>query len=1077
MATIDKVSGVSFTDFLSVDDISSSNIAAIDGVLAPATGALLLDTTYGSGAEAAYSVRKLRSAYTGAAIQVQDAVGGSTYDIGFDVNNNLDTATLLAIAGTTELRVSIWYDQSGNGNDASQPTVINRPIIVSAGGTLVEQENRAAINFPRILTETLYAGTLGGQTSTFFSVFTPDNGNSQWIFNFDSDNTPALRSEGPFSFTDFVDGVSYSGEYKSGDFFERILIRGESFATQTSPEFKFNSRASSFAPSNSGRNHMQEAIIYSSVKSASDNVSIQENIGSYFTKNIPTLDTYTGAQAAYSLRKLRTAYTGSAIQVQDNVGSAAIDVSFDVFGELNTVQLSEYGGSNDVFVVKWYDQSGNGNDAEQTSSSSRPKIYDGTTGVVTENGKPAVQFDGTDDFMLSALQFTNTDKTIEIVYTPQESASYAFGILNVNPITRARFYLQTGSATANFAEGNPSVVNSVSSNQTQQIFYMDWTNSNYEFNFAVNGNTVSSATGNANTPIGVKYMLGALNLANDTPFGSAFGKYQEVIIYDSNESANRTGIESSINTFYDIFTPIKDPLLLNSFPGSAAAYSLRKLGSSYSRSAVLVQDNVGGAPKAIAFDSSNNLDSAELIAYGGINDVFVSVFYDQSGNGNDLIQNSSSVRPKIYDGSTQSVVVNNTKASLSFAAGDFMADTGWNGASTSYIFNVLQSNGGNISPRIGVDVGSFTEYYGLGVSGNNGASSAGITSLSQFSNGVPIGATRGVMWDAMQSQNVLTVSGDFSSWTGGFGLTRSGQKMYELGQEFIIYNADKSSERTGIESNIGNYYGLVLAKLLDAYSGAKAGYSLRLLSNSYTGSAIQVQDNALGSTQDIGFDSNGNLDTAALAAYGGSNDVFVSKWYDQSGNGNDASQNTSSARPKVYDGSTGSVILENGKPAVEFNGSSTYFPISISGLNLNSVTVNTVARSNNNSSNRMQFTLGTDTNVRFWNYFQSGFNRFYYGPVTPTIQYGSADTNQHLFSFIAGSTAGGGTMFRDSVSSGTTLPLKSGAMNTTQMRIGAYHNNGIIWSGTMQEFIVYPVDQTNNRTEIETNVNNYYSIY
>jgi len=1064
MATIDKVSGVSFTDFLSVDDISSSNIAAIDGVLAPAKGALLLDTTYGSGAEAAYSVRKLRSAYTGAAMQVQDTVGGATSEIGFDINNNLDTATLLAIAGTTELRVSIWYDQSGNGNDASQPTVINRPIIVSAGGTLVEQENRAAINFRRVGGETLYAGTLGGQTSTFFSVFTPDNAGSEWIFNFDSDNNPALRSEGPFSFTDFVDGVSYSGEYKSGDFFERILIRGESFAAQTSPEFKLNSRTSSFAPSNPGQNHMQEAIIYSSVKSASDNVSIQENIGSYFTKNIPTLDTYTGAQAAYSLRKLRTAYAGSAIQVQDNVGSAVRDVSFDVFGELNTVQLSEYGGSNDVFVVKWYDQSGNGNDAEQTSSSSRPKIYDGTTGVVTENGKPAVNFDGTNDFLDSVGLSETTLTSFHVAKPDQTNSGDALLCFDGNTGNGFFRYNSNGTMRVNFFGGINTTTNYTASQNL--VFAL------YGTSVAVGYNGATAETGSATgiTTTGVRIgQKGNVDYFN--------GNAQEIVLYPSDQANNRTGIESSINTFYDIFTPIKDPLLLNSFPGSAAAYSLRKLGSSYSGSAVLVQDNVGGAPKAIAFDSSNNLDSAELIAYGGVNDVFVSVFYDQSGNGNDLRQNSSSVRPKIYDGSTQSVVVNNTKASLSFAAGDFMADTGWNGASTSYIFNVLQSNGGNQWPRIGIDVGSTTEYYGFGVNGNNGASSAGIPNIAHVTNGVPIGVTRGVMWDAMQSQNVLTVSGDFSSWTGGFGLTRSGQKMYEFGQEFIIYNADKSSERTGIESNIGNYYGLVLAKLLDAYSGAQAGYSLRLLSNSYTGSAIQVQDNALGSTQDIGFDSNGNLDTAALAAYGGSNDVFVSKWYDQSGNGNDASQNTSSARPKVYDGSTGSVILENGKPAVEFNGSSTYFPISISGLNLNSVTVNTVARSNNNSSNRMQFTLGTDTQLRFWNYFQSGFNRFYYGPVTPTIQYGSADTNQHLFSFIAGSTAGGATMFRDSVSSGTTLPLKSGAMNTAQMRIGAYHNNGIIWSGTIQEFIVYPVDQTNNRTEIETNVNNYYSIY
>jgi len=296
---------------------------------------------------------------------------------------------------------------------------------------------------------------------------------------------------------------------------------------------------------------MQEYILYVTSKSA-DKTSIEENVGDYFTQNTPLLDTYSGAAAAYSLRLLDSTYTGSAIRVRRSSDNTEQDINFNVFGELDTVSLTAFAGTGDAFVKTWYDQSGNSKDATQTTTASQPQIVS-SGAVIVENGKPAVQFDGANDFMLSALQFTNTDKTIEIVYTPEESASFAFGILNVNTITRARFYLQTGSATANFVEGNPGVFNSVSSTQTQQLFYMDWTNSNYQFNFAADGNTVSSATGNANTPVGVKYMLGAINNGGDGPFGSALGKYQEVIIYDSDESANRTDIETNINTFYNIY--------------------------------------------------------------------------------------------------------------------------------------------------------------------------------------------------------------------------------------------------------------------------------------------------------------------------------------------------------------------------------------------------------------------------------------------------------------------------------------------------------------------------------------------
>ena len=108
--------------------------------------------------------------------------------------------------------------------------------------------------------------------------------------------------------------------------------------------------------------------------------------------------------------------------------------------------------------------------------------------------------------------------------------------------------------------------------------------------------------------------------------------------------------------------------------------------------------------------------------------------------------------------------------------------------------------------------------------------------------------------------------------------------------------------------------------LLDAYTGATAGYSLRRLSSTYTGFAIKVQDNVGGATLDVGFNINRGLDTAAIAIYGGVNDVFVETWYDQSGNGNNAVQATSANRPKIYDGATGVVTGSiSGKPTIFFD--------------------------------------------------------------------------------------------------------------------------------------------------------------
>jgi hypothetical protein len=139
------------------------------------------------------------------------------------------------------------------------------------------------------------------------------------------------------------------------------------------------------------------------------------------------LDTYTGAAAAYSLRKLRTLYTGDAVEVYN--GSSYADIGFDGSGELDTVALAAHCGSNDGFVSKWYDQSGNTNTAAQTTTANMPKIYDGTTGVVTENGKPAIQFDGSNDnIAASSAVITGNELFVTNVLTMGTTGSNRTGI-------------------------------------------------------------------------------------------------------------------------------------------------------------------------------------------------------------------------------------------------------------------------------------------------------------------------------------------------------------------------------------------------------------------------------------------------------------------------------------------------------------------------------------------------------------------------------------------------------------------------------------------------------------------------
>jgi hypothetical protein len=97
---------------------------------------------------------------------------------------------------------------------------------------------------------------------------------------------------------------------------------------------------------------------------------------------------------------------------------------------------------------------------------------------------------------------------------------------------------------------------------------------------------------------------------------------------------------------------------------------------------------------------------------------------------------------------------------------------------------------------------------------------------------------------------------------------------------------------------------------------AKLALSTRKLRSAYAGSALQVRRSSDNTTQDIGFDGSGNLDTAALATFVGANSAFISKWYDQSGAAADAVNATQANQPRIVNAGTNDTL--NAKPAVRF---------------------------------------------------------------------------------------------------------------------------------------------------------------
>jgi hypothetical protein len=96
-------------------------------------------------AAAAYSLRKLRSAYSGNCIRVRRSSDVVDQDFGF-INNVLDLTALQTFIGVNTGYIITWYDQSGNGNNATNTVTLNCPIIILSG-VLQTQGGKPTIYF------------------------------------------------------------------------------------------------------------------------------------------------------------------------------------------------------------------------------------------------------------------------------------------------------------------------------------------------------------------------------------------------------------------------------------------------------------------------------------------------------------------------------------------------------------------------------------------------------------------------------------------------------------------------------------------------------------------------------------------------------------------------------------------------------------------------------------------------------------------------------------------------------------------------------------------------------------------
>lgn len=277
--------------------------------------------------------------------------------------------------------------------------------------------------------------------------------------------------------------------------------------------------------------------------------------------------------------------------------------------------------------------------------------------------------------------------------------------------------------------------------------------------------------------------------------------------------------------------------------------------------------------------------------------------------------------------------------------------------------------------------------------------------------------------------------------------------------------------------------------LLDTYSGATGAYSLRKIKSTYTGYAIRVRRSSDNTSQDIGFNGLGDLDTTTLLSFVGANNGFVSIWYDQSGYGYDIIQSTAINQPQIV--LNGSILSLNSKPSIWFTysdlgrpGTSTVLSntnaYTVSGLQ--NISVITACRVNNFASPGGIMHYGPDNNWGLVNLSISNsqlHNRFGTGQSNNNNYYNSTfgDTNLIISAYHYSTNETLRINGSDVLNVSGKLSTIANTGNQFYMGYSPISGSNIYFRGNISEMIVYSNNQYSNRDLIETNINNFYSIY
>ncbi|MFN7676113.1 hypothetical protein, partial [Flavobacterium sp.] len=1031
-----------------------------------------LNLTAANLSSVAYGLRKLSTTYNGPAMQIRRSSDGELRDVYFDGTGVLSLSSLVSAAGggvatATTLSswigansgtVAIWYDQSGRWRNAYQNIIANQPRVINAG--VIETQNGKPAIFLNGTTSYLVESTLTVSNPYSMNTVasrTASNGNYQRLINLSS----------------------------TGDAFGFLGASVGNYATFAGNGVSWND-ANANAPA--------------------------RTVGS--TSSILTMTAATGGSGLLP-------YVNGIVQNAKN-GTAATSTGFLIGAPYSGNQLAQlwtgYISDFEIFPTILPAT------ARIAMECNQSLFYNINTNNLTLGETTPVAVGNTS----TSLPFSNATQITNYSITWAANA-IAVGFVNVTnavlPTSPIPVALPASGPVANtHYTGLLTVVNNCTGLAYTIPFNVYFIGNNVLDNLNLTASSLSSVA------FGLRKLSSTYNGPAVKVRRSSDGEQRDVYF---------DGTALSLNSqVSDAGGGVPTATTLTAWIGSnsgtvAIWYDQSGLWRNAVQSTVVSQPrliNAGvielqnGKP-TLVFSGAQSFQSAVTstqCAGAGINTTSNFVFQNSNVNSSLLNSNNYNIHAAWSDGNTYFDIPNRIVTALTwsnYSIGTFrrsgtQADVwknGTNSLNTSTMSGTISgaapmSIGSNINGKLGeltIFPSGLTTAARIALECNQSAYFNFPTTTPSLTLGQSTPITVGTTTTNLPSSNIIGVSNYNITWNAAAlsaGFVNVTNALFAnplpiavpatgpIGGQFYSGVLTVINNCSGLSTNYGfNVYFIgnnVLDNLsLTATTPAAVAYSLRKLSSTYNGPAVQIRRSSDGEQRDVYFDGTGalSLTTSQVSAAGGgeatattldlwigSNSGTVTVWYDQSGLWRNATQNTVANQPRVIN--AGAIELQNGKPTLVFSGNQTFqSPITsnqCSGAGINT-TSNFVFQ---NSTVNSCLLNSTNYNIHApWSDGQTYFD------IPSRINTPLTWLNYSIGTFRRNDSQG--NVWRNGNNSLSSSTMSGTISGTAPMWIGSSNGNGNFINGKLGELTLFAsAISAPARTAMECNQAAYYTI-